>query len=118
MRTSPKRWNRWTYSLTHHPKFFRLLDVYVLRGFWFFFVLVLIVFVSVFILVTLFELLRQLMERQALRRMETGTLTDEEVERLGETFMKLEQRMEELKRHFELEDEDLNLNLGPLGDLL
>src|SRR5437867_9356118 len=56
-RTSRTRWNRWTYSLTHHPKFFRLLDVYVLRGFWFFFVLVLIVFVSVFILVTLFELL-------------------------------------------------------------
>ena len=70
------------------------------------------------LVLTLVELLRQLMERQALRRMETGTLTDEEVERLGETFMKLEQRMEELKRHFELEDEDLNLNLGPLGDLL
>ena len=49
--------NRWTYSLWHHPKFFRLLDVYVLRGFWFFFVLVLIVFVSLFIIVTLFELL-------------------------------------------------------------
>jgi hypothetical protein len=70
------------------------------------------------LVLTLVELLRQLMERQALRRMEGGTLTDEEVERLGETFMKLEQRMEELKRHFELEDEDLNLNLGPLGDLL
>lgn len=70
------------------------------------------------LVLTLVELLRQLMERQALRRMETGTLTDEEVERLGETFMKLEQRMAELKRHFELEDEDLNLNLGPLGDLL
>ena len=40
------------------------------------------------------------------------------VERLGDTFMKLEQRMEELKRQFELEDRDLNLNLGPLGDLL
>jgi hypothetical protein len=64
------------------------------------------------------ELLRQLMERQALRRMETGALTDEQVERLGETFMKLEQRMDELKREFELEDRDLNLNLGPLGDLL
>jgi LPS export ABC transporter permease LptG/LPS export ABC transporter permease LptF len=47
----------WTYSVTHHPKFFRLLDIYVLRGFLFFFVLVLIVFVSLFILVTLFELL-------------------------------------------------------------
>jgi Gas vesicle protein K len=70
------------------------------------------------LVLTLVELLRQLMERQALRRMEQGTLTDEQVERLGETFMKLEQRMEELKRQFELEDRDLNLNLGPLGDLL
>src|SRR5437588_506281 len=70
------------------------------------------------LVLTLVELLRQLMERQALRRMENGTLTDEEVDRLGETFMKLEQRMQELKDHFELEDSDLNLNLGPLGDLL
>ena len=70
------------------------------------------------LVLTLVELLRQLMERQALRRMETGTLSDEQIERLGETFMKLEARMQELKAHFELEDRDLNLNLGPLGDLL
>jgi hypothetical protein len=70
------------------------------------------------LVLTLVELLRQLMERQALRRMEQGTLTDEQIERLGETFMKLEQRMEQLKREFGLEDRDLNLNLGPLGDLL
>jgi Gas vesicle protein K len=70
------------------------------------------------LVLTLVELLRQLMERQALRRMEQGTLSDEEVERLGDTFMKLEQRMEELKREFGLEDRDLNLSLGPLGDLL
>jgi Gas vesicle protein K len=70
------------------------------------------------LVLTLVELLRQLMERQALRRMEQGTLSDEEVERLGETFMKLERRMGELKEHFSLEDKDLNLNLGPLGDLL
>jgi hypothetical protein len=70
------------------------------------------------LVLTLVELLRQLMERQALRRMEDGTLTEDEIERLGETFMKLERRMDELKRHFELEDRDLNLNLGPLGDLL
>lgn len=58
-RARPRRraFSRWTYPLTHHPKFFRLLDIYVLRGFWFFFVLVLLVFVSLFILVTLFELL-------------------------------------------------------------
>jgi Gas vesicle protein K len=70
------------------------------------------------LVLTLVELLRQLMERQALRRMEQGNLTDEEIERLGQTFMKLEKRMEELKAEFELEDSDLNLNLGPLGDLL
>ena len=70
------------------------------------------------LVLTLVELLRQLMERQALRRMEQGTLSEDEIERLGTTFMKLEQRMEELKREFGLEDRDLNLNLGPLGDLL
>ena len=70
------------------------------------------------LVLTLVELLRQLMERQALRRMDQGTLSDEQIDRLGETFMKLEQRMEELKREFGLEDRDLNLNLGPLGDLL
>ena len=70
------------------------------------------------LVLTLIELLRQLMERQALRRMESGTLTDEEIERMGVTFMRLEQRMEELKAQFGLEDEDLNLNLGPLGDVL
>ena len=70
------------------------------------------------LVLTLVELLRQLMERQALRRMENGTLTDEQIDRMGETFMKLEQRMDELKAHFELGDGDLNLNLGPLGDLL
>ena len=58
------------------------------------------------------------MERQAVRRMEGGSLTDDEVERLGQTFMKLEQRMDELREHFDLEEGDLNLNLGPLGDLL
>jgi hypothetical protein len=70
------------------------------------------------LVLTLIELLRQLMERQALRRIEGGTLTTEETERLGRTFMALEERMEELKREFGLEDEDLNLNLGPLGDLM
>src|SRR5215203_4408739 len=64
---------------------------------------------------TIIELLRQLMERQAIRRMESGTLTDDEVELLGQTFMKLEQRMEELKKSFGLEGRDLNLDLGPLG---
>jgi hypothetical protein len=70
------------------------------------------------LVLTLVELLRQLLERQALRRVESGSLTDDEVERLGETLMKLEQRMQELKEHFELGDDDLNLDLGPLGRLL
>ena len=67
---------------------------------------------------TIIELLRQLMERQAIRRMEAGTLTDDEVERLGQTFMRLEERMGELKKSFGLEDKDLNLDLGPLGKLM
>jgi Gas vesicle protein K len=70
------------------------------------------------LVLTLVELLRQLMERQALRRIEGGSLSPDEVERLGETFMLLEQRMEELKEAFDLDDEDLNLDLGPLGKLL
>ena len=70
------------------------------------------------LVLTLVELLRELMERQALRRIEAGTLSDEEVERLGRTFMALKERMDELKDVFGLADEDLNLNLGPLGNLL
>ena len=58
------------------------------------------------------------MERQALYRMEQGALSDEEIERLGDTFMRLSQRMDELKAEFGLEDKDLNLELGPLGNLL
>ena len=70
------------------------------------------------LVLTLVELIRQLMERQALRRIEGGTLSADEVERLGETFMLLEQKMEELREHFELDAEDLNLDLGPLGKLI
>ena len=70
------------------------------------------------LVLTLIELLRQLMERQALRRIEGGTLSEEEIERLGRTFMGLAERMDELKETFGLEDDDLNLNLGPLGDLM
>lgn len=70
------------------------------------------------LVLTIVELLRQLMERQALRRVEAGNLDDETVERLGRTLMALESRMDELKETFGLEDEDLNLDLGPLGRLL
>jgi Gas vesicle protein K len=70
------------------------------------------------LVLTIIELLRQLMERQALRRIDGGTLSEEEVERLGRTFMELDKRMEQLRTEFGLDEEDLNLNLGPLGNLL
>jgi len=70
------------------------------------------------LVLTVVELLRQLMERQALRRVEAGGLDDETIERLGRTLMALEQRMDELKEIFGLSDDDLNLDLGPLGRLL
>ncbi|MHC1738716.1 MAG: gas vesicle protein K [Ignavibacteriaceae bacterium] len=70
------------------------------------------------LVLTLIELIRKLIEKQAMRRVDGGTLTDEEIERLGETLMKLEMKMDELKKHFNLTAEDLNLNLGPLGDLM
>lgn len=70
------------------------------------------------LVLTLIELLRELLERQAIRRMEAGSLSDAEVERLGTTFLQLSEQMERLKREFGLEGEDLNLDLGPLGKLL
>lgn len=70
------------------------------------------------LVLTVVELLRQLMERQALRRVESGTLTDEQIDRLGETLMLLAERMDELKQEFRLQDRDLNIDLGPLGRLL
>jgi hypothetical protein len=63
------------------------------------------------------DLLRELMERQALRRMEGGSLDEDEIERLGLAFMKLNETMDELKEHFDLTSEDLAMNLGPLGNL-
>jgi len=70
------------------------------------------------LVLTLIELIRRLLERQAVRRMEGGGLTDEQVEELGLALMKLEEKMGELKSQFGLEDEDLNLDLGPLGRLI
>lgn len=70
------------------------------------------------LVLTIVELLRQLMERQAIRRVEAGGLSDEEIDRLGETLMLLEEKMTELREHFGLEPDDLNLDLGPLGRLL
>ena len=70
------------------------------------------------LVLTLVELLRQLMERQALRRVDQGSLTDDQIEKVGSTLMALEDRMAELRDHFGLTVEDLNLDLGPLGPLL
>lgn len=70
------------------------------------------------LVLTVVELLRQLMERQALRRIDQGDLTDEQVENIGVTLMALEERMDELREHFGLTPEDLNIDLGPLGTLL
>ena len=70
------------------------------------------------LVLTIVELLRQLMERQAVRRLDAGAMTPEETERVGLTLMLLEKRMGELRDHFGLTPEDLNLDLGPLGKLL
>lgn len=70
------------------------------------------------LVLTIVELVRQLMERQALRRVDFGDLSDETVERLGVGLMRLEEAMEELREYFGLRPEDLNLDLGPLGPLL
>ena len=70
------------------------------------------------LVLTLVELLRRLLEKQAIRRVEGGSLTDDEIERMGLTFMRLAVRMKELRAAFGLSEEDLNLNLGPLGNLL
>jgi len=70
------------------------------------------------LVLTLVELIRKLLEKQAMRRIEGGSLSEEEIEGIGETLMKLENKMQELKEIFGLKDEELNLNLGPLGDLM
>jgi NTP pyrophosphatase (non-canonical NTP hydrolase) len=69
------------------------------------------------LVLTVIELLREVLEHQAIRRMDGGTLTDEEVERVGMALLKLSQRMGELKEIFGLTDDDLNIDLGPLGRL-
>jgi hypothetical protein len=69
------------------------------------------------LVLTLVELIRELMERQALRRIDAGSLTEAEIERLGTTFLRLDEEIEKLKVHFGLTDKDLNLDLGPLGKL-
>jgi hypothetical protein len=70
------------------------------------------------LVLALVELLRRLMERQAIRRMEQKTLSPEEVERVGKALMTLEETVREIGKKFGLGPEELNLDLGPLGKLL
>lgn len=70
------------------------------------------------LVLTIVELVRQLMEAQALRRVDEGDLTDEQVEQLGQGLAHLEEAMEDLKSRYDLTTEDLDIDLGPLGSLL
>lgn len=70
------------------------------------------------LVLTIVELVRQLMEKQALRRVDEGDLSDEQVEELGTALMRLEEAMSDLQERFDLTAEDLNLDLGPLGTIL
>jgi hypothetical protein len=70
------------------------------------------------LVLTIVELIRQLMEKQALRRVDAGDLSDEQVEALGSGLMHLAEAMRELRERYGLTQEDLNLDLGPLGSLL
>jgi hypothetical protein len=70
------------------------------------------------LVLTLIELLRRVVEHQALRRMDDGDLADAQVERMGVALLRLEEKMKEMKDLFGLADEELNIDLGPLGKLL
>ena len=70
------------------------------------------------LVLTIVELVRQLMEAQAIRRVDEGDLTDQQVEDLGTGLMRLEEAMDSLKERFDLTTQDLGLDLGPLGPLL
>jgi hypothetical protein len=70
------------------------------------------------LVLTLVKLLHELLERQGIRRIEAGSLTDSQIERLGLTLMQQAQEIDRLRKEFGLEEEDLNIDLGPLGQLL
>ncbi len=69
------------------------------------------------LVLTLIELIRELLERQGIRRIDAGTLTEDEIDRMGLTFCRLAEEIQRLKEHFGFSDQDLNLDLGPLGTL-
>jgi len=70
------------------------------------------------LVLTLVEFIRRLLERQAIRRMETGTLTDQQTEDVGVALMKLEETVRDIAARFGIPPEELNLDLGPIGKLL
>ena len=70
------------------------------------------------LVLTLVKLLHELLERQAIRRIDAGSLSDDEIEAVGVTLMQQSEELERLCKEFGLEEEDLNLDLGPLGKLL
>lgn len=70
------------------------------------------------LVLTLIEFLRQVLEHQAVRRMEGGSLSEQQVEQLGLSLMRLQERLDEIKNEFGLSDEELNIDLGPLGRLI
>ena len=70
------------------------------------------------LVLTLVKLLHELLERQGIRRIEAGSLTEDQIERLGLTLMRQAQEIDRLRQEFGLEEEDLNIDLGPLGQLL
>jgi hypothetical protein len=70
------------------------------------------------LVLTVIKLLHELLERQAIRRIEAGSLTDQEIEKLGLVFMRQAEELERVRKEFGLEEEDLNVDLGPLGKLL
>ena len=70
------------------------------------------------LVLTLVEFIRKLLERQAIRRMEAGTLTNEQTEDVGRALMKLEETLRDIAAKFGIHPDDLNLNLGPVGKLL
>ena len=70
------------------------------------------------LVLTLVEFIRKLLERQAIRRMEAGTLTDQQTEDIGRALMKLEQTVVDIAARFGVLPDDLNLDLGPIGKLM
>lgn len=70
------------------------------------------------LVLTLIKLIHNLLERQAIKRIDSGSLSDEEIERVGLTLMKQAEELERIGKMFDLEDNDLNIDLGPLGKLL